>query len=129
MAENEALLESRENDIDLGTVKIADDVVAMIAAYATLEVEGVKTIGNPGGTALLGKASYRKPIKGVRVEVADGSVAVDLSVILRYGYNVPTTSSKVQARVKQAIENMTGLAVDDINVRISGVDIDNEEDK
>lgn len=66
----------------------------------------------------------------MRVEVADGQVRADLAVIMDYGFNIPATSSKVQARVKQAIENMTGLSVADVNVRIAGIKMpENQEEK
>jgi len=64
--------------------------------------------------------------KGVKVTVDNGNVDVDVSVILDYGYNIPATSSKIQARVKSSIENMTGLNVTDVNVRIAGINVPSE---
>ncbi len=112
--------ENREHDIDVGTVKIADDVVAMIAGYAAQEVDGVAEMAGTSTQRFFGKSAPKRPTQGVRVEVADGQVRADLAVIMDYGFNIPATSSKVQARVKQAIENMTGLSVADVNVRIAG---------
>ena len=63
----------------------------------------------------------KKLTKGVRVEVRDGEVRVDLAVTMEYGYNIPATCQKVQAKVKAAIENMTGLTCSDVNIRIAGV--------
>lgn len=112
----------------IGTVRIADDVVAMIAAYTVREIDGVSSMAGSTTGEWLGKVGYKNPTKGVRVEVADGAVKVDLSVNMGYGYNIPATCSKIQTRVKQAIENMTGLAVTDINVRIAGITIPTESE-
>lgn len=130
MAEKEQTqTEAREHDIDLGTVKIADDVVAMIAGYAAQEVDGVAEMASSSTTRFFGKTGVKRPTQGVKVEVADGQVRADLAVIMDYGYNIPTTSSKVQARVKQAIENMTGLSVADVNVRIAGIRMPDNTEK
>ncbi|SDZ99430.1 Uncharacterized conserved protein YloU, alkaline shock protein (Asp23) family [Lachnospiraceae bacterium NK3A20] len=128
MDENERVNgEAREeNEVDLGTVRIADDVVAMIAGYAAREVDGVAEMAGTNTSNFL-KAGYRRPTRGVRVEVQDGNVRVDLAVIMDYGYNIPATSSKIQARVDQAIENMTGLNVQDVNVRIAGIRMQDQE--
>lgn len=107
-------------DENVGVVQIADDVVAMIAALAATEVEGVNpTAGVAGG--LMTRAGMKKLTKGVRVDVLEGNVAVDLAVTMEYGYNIPATCQKVQTKVKAAIESMTGLTCSDVNVRIVGV--------
>lgn len=124
MAEKESNRTNREEDI--GTVKIADDVVAMIAGYAAREVDGVADMAGVGYTSqpLFGKSNKsRNKNRGVRVDVSEQGVKVDLDVVLGYGFNIPTTSAKIQQRVKQAIENMTGLNVLDVNVRIAGIDM------
>ncbi len=124
MAENENKVnENRAEETPcVGTVKIADDVVAMIASYAAQEVDGVASMAGNSTSAFLTKAGVRMPpAKGVRVDVDGGEVRVDVSVNMGYGYNIPATSSQVQGRVKQAIENMTGLTVTGVNVRIAGI--------
>ncbi len=121
MAENEKR-EIRENDIDLGSVKIADEVVAMIAVYAAREVEGVADMSVGSTSSFLKRTGVKMPAsKGVKVEVENGIVKVDAAVIMDYGYNIPATSGKIQTRIKQAIENMTGLSVADVNIRIAGI--------
>lgn len=107
-------------DENVGVVQIADDVVAMIAALAATEVEGVNpAVGVAGG--LMTRAVMKKLRKGVRVDVLEGNVTVDLAVTMEYGYNIPATCQKVQTKVKAAIESMTGLTCSDVNVRIVGV--------
>nr|WP_278045056.1 Asp23/Gls24 family envelope stress response protein [Lachnoclostridium sp. Marseille-P6806] len=104
-------------------IRIADDVVAMIASYAAREIDGVTDMAGTAPGEWLGRVGYRNPLRGVKVEVEDGCVRADLSIVMGYGYNIPATSSKVQSRVKQAIENMTGLTVTDVNVRIAGITV------
>ena len=116
-----------KDDIDLGTVRIADDVVATIATYAAKEIEGVAGMSGNSTSNCLSRAGVKMPeAKGVKVTVDNGNVDVDVSVILDYGYNIPATSSKIQARVKSSIENMTGLNVTDVNVRIAGINVPSE---
>ncbi|MDE6608631.1 MAG: Asp23/Gls24 family envelope stress response protein [Lachnospiraceae bacterium] len=106
-----------------GTVKIADDVVAMIAGLAATEVEGVSAMAGNVTNELMSKVGMKKLTKGVKVDVFDRHVTVDLAILMEYGYNIPTTCQKVQAKVKAAIENMTGLNVTDVNIRIAGVNM------
>lgn len=115
-----------EEDINLGTVKIADDVVAMIAGLACMEVEGVGAMAGNVGNELLDKVGVKSLTKGVKVYVTGKKVKTDVALLVEYGYNIPAVSQKVQDRVKSAIENMTGLAVTDVNVRIAGVNVQNK---
>lgn len=107
-------------DENVGVVQIADDVVAMIAALAATEVEGVNPMANVAG-GLVTRAGMKKLTKGVRVDVLEGNVTVGLAVTMEYGYNIPATCRKVQTKVKSAIESMTGLTCSDVNCRIVGV--------
>jgi uncharacterized alkaline shock family protein YloU len=107
----------------LGQVQIADDVVAVIAGLAACEVEGVSKLTGtiPGELAsMLGK---KNPAKGVKVELLPGEVKVDISIVVLYEYSIPSVSEKVQDKVKQAIETMTGLNVTEVNIKIAGVNL------
>ncbi|MFI3213714.1 MAG: Asp23/Gls24 family envelope stress response protein [Eubacteriales bacterium] len=110
-----------------GIVQIADDVVAIIAGIAATEVTGVAAMAGNITNEILSKAGVKNLAKGVKVEVIDNNVKVDLAVLLEFGYNIPTTSAKIQEKVKAAIENMTGLVVTDVNIRIVGVDMPEEK--
>lgn len=112
-----------KQDADIGSVNIADDVVAMIASLATTEVEGVSAMAGNITNELMSKVGMKSLTRGVKVEVFEGNVTVDLAVTMEYGYNIPATSRKVQAKVKNAIENMTGLSCTDVNIRIAGVNM------
>ncbi|MBD5466894.1 MAG: Asp23/Gls24 family envelope stress response protein [Lachnospiraceae bacterium] len=112
-----------QEDNNMGTVKIADDVVAMIAGLAASEVEGVSAMVGNITNELMSKVGMTKLTKGVKVEITGREVRADIAVMLEYGYNIPATSQKVQEKVKAAIENMTGLTVSDVNIRIAGVNM------
>ena len=115
---------SLEGAGSIGEVRIADDVVAMIAGYAALETDGVSALAGNATGDLLNRVGVKTLAKGAKVEVVDHVVSVELAVILCYGYNIPATSSKIQEKVKSAIETMTGLEVSDVNIRIAGVEMD-----
>lgn len=110
-----------EENMELGTVKIADEVVAMIAGLATTEVKGVAAMAGNVGNELLDKVGVRNLNKGVKVLVTGKKVRTDVAIYVQYGNNIPAVSQKVQEKVKTAIENMTGLEVTDVNVRIAGI--------
>ena len=112
-----------KEDENLGEVKIADEVVAIIAGLAAMEVEGVASMSGNATKELISRLGMKSLSKGVKVDVLEGIVTVSLKLNLQYGYNVLEVSGKVQEKVKTAIENMTGLTVADVNIRVAGVDI------
>ena len=118
----------KDNDInEYGSVRIADDVVAVIAELAAKEIEGI--IGMSGGfadsiTEMLGKKS---PSKGVKVEVGEKETAIDLYIIVEYGVRIPDVAWQAQESVKKAVETMTGLNVVEVNIHIQGVNLEKED--
>ena len=111
-------------DGQLGEVQIADEVVATIAGLAATEVEGVASMAGNVTKELIGKLGVKNLSKGVKVLVTDNNVDVDLALNIDYGYSIMKVSEKVQDRVKSAIENMTGLEVSMVNIRIMNVNMD-----
>ena len=107
----------------VGVVQIADNVVAMIAALAATEVEGVSSLAGGITNEMISGVGAKKLVKSVRVTVADRNVKIDLALTMEYGYGIPATCHQVQAKVKAAIENMTGLSCNDVNIRIAGVKV------
>jgi uncharacterized alkaline shock family protein YloU len=112
---------------DSGSIKIANEVVSIIAGLAATEVKGVagKSGGIVDGFAELLKK--KNLTKGVKVEVGEKQAAVDLFIIIEYGARIPDTAYTVQDNVKRAIESMTGLDVVEVNVHIQGVEFKPEE--
>lgn len=103
-------------------IKIADDVVAVIAGVAVSEVPGVA--GMSGGFAggitevLSGKKNLAK---GIKVEVGEKETKIDVNIIVEYGTRIPDVAFEIQNRVKKAVETMTGLTVIEVNVHVQGV--------
>lgn len=116
-----------KEDEKIGAVQIADDVVAMIASLAATEVEGVGAMVGNITNELMSKVGMKNLTKGVKVEILEQVVSVDLAITMEYGYNIPQTCQAVQNRVKASIENMTGLEVSDVNIRIAGVNMKTEQ--
>lgn len=115
-----------DENTEHGTVRISDDVVAIIAGVAATEIDGVAGMsgGITGGiTEMLGMKNLSK---GVKVEVGDKEAAIDLYIIVEYGFNISELGEKVQQNVKSTVETMTGLNVIEVNVNIQGVNIPKE---
>ena len=112
------------DDQSIGTVQIADEVVAIIAGLAATEVEGVASMNGNITNELVGKLGMKSLSNGVKVDVLDNVVCVDLNLNLEYGYNIPEICQTVQEKVKTAIENMTGLQVSDVNISIASVELE-----
>ena len=113
----------------IGTVQIADEVVAIIAGLAATEVDGVASMAGNITNELVSKLGMKNLSKGVKVDVLDGVVCVDLdpqSQIWIRDYRQP---AKRTGKVKTAIENMTGLEVSDVNVAIAGVNMEQTNKK
>lgn len=111
-------------------IKIADDVVAIIAGKAVSEVNGV--FGMAGGFAggitevLSGKKNLTK---GIKVDVSDNQVKIDVNIIVEYGVRIPDVAFEIQNRVKKAVETMTGLKVSSVNVHVQGVNTTEEKEE
>ena len=127
MAKDERNAYTIKNDANIGEVKIADEVVAIIAGLAAMEVEGVASMAGNATRELISKLGMKSLSKGVKVDVLDGIVTVSLTLNLLYGYGVKDISVKVQEKVKSSIENMTGLEVADVNIRVAGVKVPEED--
>ena len=118
--------DSFENDPGIGEVQIANEVVASIAGISAAEIEGVEAMAGGFANELAGKFGAKNLSKGVKVEVQDDTALVELAIVMKYGYNIPKTCAQVQERVAQAINSMTGLTVQQVNVRIAGVSLEQE---
>ena len=106
-----------------GEIIVADEVIAVITGLAAMEVEGVASMAGNATRELISKIGIKSLSKGVKVNVLEDVVTVEATLNLKYGYNVKDVSVKVQEKVKVAIENMTGLKVADVNVRVAGIEV------
>lgn len=127
MAKDERNIYTIQNDASKGEIKIADEVVAIIAALAATEVEGVASMAGNITNELIGKLGMKNLSKGVKVDVLEGIVTVSLALNLKYNYSIVEVSARVQEKVENAIENMTGLEVADVNIKVAGVEMESQE--
>lgn len=120
-------MEEQMTEQTMGSVKISEDVVATIAGLAAAEVQGVACM-NAGLTSgiydLIGKKNMAK---GVKIEMKEESVVIDLSLTVDYGAKIPEVALAVQEAVKKNIETMTGLTAEQINVHVQGIRMEKEE--
>ncbi|EGD48571.1 protein of unknown function DUF322 [Ruminiclostridium papyrosolvens DSM 2782] len=120
-----------ENNIidDYGSVKISEEVVAIIAGIAATDVPGVAGMsgGIAGGIAeILGRKNLSK---GVKVEVGEKEAAIDLYIIVEFGSRIPEVAWDIQDKVKNTVQEMTGLNVVEVNIHIQGVNFEKEAKK
>ena len=123
MEDNRKSLKIKEDKI--GEIRVADDVVSIIAGLAATEVEGVGSMAGNITNEIVAKTGIKNLSKGVHVDVMDGIVTVDLDLNIKYGYAIPEVSGNVQERVRTAIETMTGLEVAEVNIKIVNVQMEN----
>jgi uncharacterized alkaline shock family protein YloU len=121
MAENRNTINIKSDES--GEIKVADEVVAIIAGLAATEVEGVSSMAGNITNEIVSRLGMKNLSKGIQIEIADNEVVVDVALNIAYGYSIPEVSTKVQEKVKSSIETMTGLSVATINVRIASVDM------
>lgn len=124
MAENRNIIQIKSDQ--LGEVKIADEVVAIVAGLAATEVEGVSSMAGNITNEIVSKLGMRNLSKGIEIEVDNDEIKVSVAINIAYGYNIPEVSVKVQDKIASAIENMTGLHVAEVNVRIASVDMNGQ---
>lgn len=131
--ENENKEEIKNGEITLSTdnneIKIADDVVAVIAGVAVSEVPGVAEMAGGFAGGITEVLSGKKNLaKGIKVEVGEKDTKIDVNIIVEYGVRIPDVAFEIQNRVKKAVETMTGLNVIEVNVHIQGVDTESKEE-
>lgn len=113
-----------ENEEQFGEVRIADEVVAIIAGLAASEVDGVASMAGNVTRDLIEKLGMKSLSKGVKITMDEKTVNVALAINIKYGFNVPATCSQIQEKVKTAIETMTGLEVAEVNIKIVNVSME-----
>ena len=125
---NEVVNEGEKEEVTLesnSNIKIADDVIAVIAGAAASEVPGVASMagGFAGGISEV-FSGKKKIAKGIKVEAGEKETRIDVNIIVEYGVRIPDVAFEIQNRVKKAVEGMTGLKVVDVNVHVQGVNTD-----
>ena len=117
-----------ENDA-LGDVRIADEVIAIIAGISAMDVDGVVSMAGNGKSLqkeIISRLGNKVLSKGVKIHMEEGRVRADLSVVLDYGCSIPEVTAAIQEKVKSSIETMTGLEVEAVNVQVADVKLEEE---
>lgn len=128
---NEEVVENEEIAISTETneIKIANDVVAVIAGVAVSEVPGVSEMAGGFAGGITEVLSGKKNLaKGIKVEVGEKDAKIDVNIIVEYGVRIPDVAFEIQNRVKKAVETMTGLNVLEVNVHVQGVNTESKEE-
>ena len=130
--------EKKEEIVELETeikeendgIKISDDVVAVIAGVAVGEVSGVAGMAGGFAGGISEVFSGKKNLaKGIKVEVLENKAKIDVNIIVEYGSRIPDVAFEIQNRVKKAVESMTGLNVEEVNVHVQGVNTDTAKEE
>ena len=122
MADDRKVLKIREDEN--GEVRMADEVVAIIAGLAATEADGVTSLAGNITNDVVAKIGEKKLSKGIRITADENKVEVEAAINIAYGYQIPKVYAEVQEKIKSAIETMTGLEVTGVNVRIASVDVE-----
>ena len=126
MADNINIAVNENNEHD-DSIKIADEVIKCIAAYAATDIDGVAGMAGNTSNELIAKLGGKTLEHGVKLSVNGDEVKLVLSVIIKYGSSIPVISAKIQDKVRTTIESMTGLTVANVDVNISGIDTNSEK--
>lgn len=118
MAEGKEYISRQE---ELGSVNISEEVLAVIAGAAAMEVDGVSALGTTLTNDVAALVTRKSVAKGVHLEVEGEAVIVDVTILVKYGYVVPEVAKNVQDAIQNAVMNTSGLDVAGVNVTVSGV--------
>ncbi|CAN7328766.1 Asp23/Gls24 family envelope stress response protein [Rossellomorea sp. LjRoot5] len=127
MAENQNLLQMSHGKDGLGKIEIAPEVIEVIAGIAASEVEGVSQMRGNFATGVVERLGKKNHGKGVKVELAEEGIIVDVYCLMKFGVAIPTVAQKIQDNIRQALHNMTALEADEVNVHIVGVQFENQK--
>lgn len=126
MEENLNMLEmTQDEDQAHGKIEIAPEVIEVIAGIAASEVDGVAQMRGNFATGVVERLGKKNHGKGIRVELADEGIKVDVYCLMKFGVSIPTVAQKVQDNIRQALLNMTALEIEEVNIHIVGVTFDN----
>ena len=124
MSEN-PLLDVSE-DTGLGKIEIAPEVIEVITGIAVSEVDGIASMQGNFATGVVERFGKKSHSKGVKVDLSEEKVSIDLYVNLKFGVSIPEVAGKVQSNIRQTVKNMTALEISEINVHIVGIEMKKE---
>lgn len=110
-----------------GKVEIAPEVIEVIAGIAASEVEGVSQMRGNFATGVVERLGKKNHGKGVKVELSESGIKVDVYCLMKFGVSIPTVAGKIQDNIRQALLNMTALNVEEVNIHIVGIQFENQK--
>jgi uncharacterized alkaline shock family protein YloU len=124
---NELSFEMESYSSELGKVEISPEVIEVIASIAASDVEGVASMRGSFASGVVERLGKKTHGKGVKVELSEAGISIDIYVSMKYGVAIPDVAQKIQDYVRQALLDMTALEATDINVFVVGVQFDSKE--
>lgn len=127
MGEN--ILEMTDGQNSLGKIEIAPEVIEIIAGIAASEVEGVAQMRGNFASGVVERLGKKNHGKGVKVELTDEGIKIDVYCFMKFGVSIPTVAQQVQDNIRQALLNMTALETDEINIHVVGIQFETEKEE
>jgi uncharacterized alkaline shock family protein YloU len=121
------VLEMNQGDNSLGKVEIAPEVIEVIAGIAASEVDGVSQMRGGFASGVVERLGKKNHGKGVRVELADEGIKVDVYCSMKFGLSIPTVAKKIQDNIREALLNMTALEAAEVNIHVVGIQFENQK--
>lgn len=115
------------DDTGLGRVEIAPEVIEVITGISALEVEGLFAMRGNFATGVVERFGKKSHSKGVKVELTETGILIDLYVVLNFGVSIPQVAEKLQSNIRQTLKNMTALVIEEINVHVVGIQMDGKD--
>ncbi|MFD2446009.1 Asp23/Gls24 family envelope stress response protein [Bacillus sp. CGMCC 1.16607] len=128
MGENN-ILEMNKDNAGLGKVEIAPEVIEVIAGIAASEVEGIAQMRGNFASGVVERLGKKIHGKGVKVELSEEGIKVDVYCVMKFGISIPTVAGKVQDNIRQALLNMTALDVEEVNIHVVGIQFENPKNE
>ncbi len=123
-----SVAEAEPEDDDMSDLAITDEVIAVVAGAAAMELDTVADMSSGLAGGIVEALGRRNPTKGVKVVVDDDKATVDLYVIVKYGYRISDIAWEIQEKVKEMVESMTGVIVEAVNIHVQGIDFSSYEE-
>src|SRR3954465_3141528 len=123
------ILEMNAGNNNLGKVEIAPEVIEVIAGIAASEVEGVASMRGNFATGVVERLGKKNHGKGVKVELTESGIKVDVYCMMKFGVSIPTVAGEVQDNIRQALLNMTALDAEEVNIHVVGIHFENHKNE
>ena len=127
MSEQQHLLEMSQDENGLGKVEIAPEVIEVIASIAASEVEGVSQMRGSFAAGVVERLGKKNHGKGVKVELAEEGIKVDVYCVMKFGVSIPVVAQKIQDNIRQALLNMTALDATEVNIHVVGIQFESQK--